>query len=433
MRQRSAGKNNVTMLDFTQLQKLAVHATKPGAAFYRKLYGIKDGAPPLVLDTLLQWHALPFVTKDSLIDMPMAERSFLPIEQLDHVRASSGTSGKAPLFSPRTHVRNMEYRLRYHDFKKPFMSFTVPLMPYWHEQFQKEHGGSPLVVVYDPKNPELSVRIAKAAGIDAVSLFIHHAQAAAAELKRQGIHEQIRFLEITGETCSLTLYRYLRETFPQATIVQSYGASEVEDVHIGMPCKPLDGTEPLSVYHPKDTHYLEIVDPSTGEVLEPKKDVEGDLLISAYPGEPSAFPLLRMRIGDTVRVVEEVCPHGSWSFTVLGRTDMDFVKIAGGVLKADEVSRVLRLFPNETSDRYVLHCYTVDTSTGPLFKPVLELEIKQNASPEALAEKIAEELRVAPSFTYADGVAEKRYLPLTCTQKDTTVQAKKQLRIVVHS
>jgi phenylacetate-coenzyme A ligase PaaK-like adenylate-forming protein len=420
------------MLSFEQLQKLVAHATSsPTSDFYPTLYGrtIKDG--PLHIPDVDAWRSLPVVTKDALIAHPIARRSFLPLTQLNHLRASSGTSGKAPLFSPRTHVRAMDYRARFHDFKKPFMSFTVPLMPYWHEQFQKEHGGNPTVIIYDPKQPRASVTLAAEAGIDAASLFIYHVQTAGDEMVRHGINANIKFLEITGETCSRALYDYMRATFPNATIVQSYGASEVEDVHIGMPCKPMDGTEPLSVYHPKDTHYLEIIDPETGAVLEPAPGVEGDLLITAYPGEPAAFPLVRFRIGDTIRVVDAPCKeHGTWSFTVLGRTDMEFVKIPGGVLKADEVARVLRLYESDVSDTFVLRCTEMQTSEGPRLKPVLEVELKKNIDLMELADRLARSIRVAPSFTYHDGTVAGRYLPLTCVPLQPGTSSKKHLRIV---
>lgn len=420
------------MLDFVQLQQLAAHVTEPGRRFYRDLYGLTETGSPLSIDTMEEWRQLPVVTKDALIDSPLSVRSFLPLERLDHLRTSSGTSGKPPLFSPRTHVRGLDYRLGYHDFKKPFMSFTVPLMPYWHERFQREHGGNPTVIVYDPKNPRPSIALAKAAAIDAMSLFLYHIQDAGEEMKRQGINEQIKFLEVTGETCPRALYEYMRATFPNATIVQSYGASEVEDVHIGIPCKPLDGSEPISVYHPKNSHFLEIVDPATGEALDIEPGVEGDLLITAYPGEPSAFPLVRFRVGDTIRVVKAPCEHGGWSFTVLGRTDMDFVKITGGILKADEITRVLRSLRPEVTDLFTLHIENAATPTGPLLKPTLEVDALPNVDLRLLAQKISQELRVGPSYTYSQGVAAGRYLPLTCVPVKKDGERKKHLRIVKH-
>lgn len=403
------------MLDFAQLKTLVAHATrKDGGQFYRRLYDMPTDAPMMTINSLEEWHALPVVTKDDLIACPLEERSFLPLSELDHLRASSGTSGKPPLFSPRTHVRNMEYRLQHHDFKYAFLGFTVPLMPHWHEQFQAEHGNPVPVVVHDPKRPAATARLAAAAGVDAFSVFAYHVVPLGEEMKKVGMNERIRCIEITGEICSRVQYEYIRATFPHAKILQSYNSSEVEDAHIGMPCKPIDGTEPLAVYHPKETHYLELIDATNGSVLAPESGAEGDLLVTAYPGEPASFPLIRFRIGDTARVVEETCAHGTWSFTVLGRTDMDFLKVPGGILRADEIARVLKRMPERVSDVFELHASEIATPSGPQLKAVLHVEMRGDTDLLTLAADISTMMRVAPSMTYADGVASKRYVPLTC-------------------
>jgi phenylacetate-coenzyme A ligase PaaK-like adenylate-forming protein len=418
--------NKPTMLNFSERSELVKTATRPGrGGFYRKLYGL-TGTAALTIPSQEEWLKLPPVTKDSLLAMPLAERSFLPLQQLDHLRASSGTAGKPPLFSPRTHVRNMEYRLRYHDFKGAFLAFTVPLMPHWHEYFLKEHGREPRVVVYDPRAPRTCARLAKAAGVDALSIFVFHAIPLGEALKAEGAADAIRLVEITGEVASQSVLEYLEETFPNATILQSYGASEVEDVHMGMPCRPVSAAQPTPHYHPKKTHYLEILDPETGKILEPEEGVEGELLVTAYPGEPSAFPLIRFRIGDRVRVMESTCAaHGSWTFTVLGRAEMDFIKVLGGVLRADEVTRVLRLARDSVSDRFELHHYMEVTPDGPKTRVVLRVETRgKTVDLDALAVFIAQQLRVGPARTYAQGTSTGAYLPLQCEAVETFGDAK---------
>ncbi len=402
------------MLDFNQLKALVAHVTrKEGGQFYRRLYRMPADAAAMNIESIEKWQALPPVTKDDLIACPLEERSFLPLSQLDHLRASSGTSGKSPLFSPRTYVRGMEYRLQHHDFENAFLGFTVPLMPHWHEQFQAEHGRAVPVVVHDPNRPAATARLAAAAGVDAFSVFAYHVVPLGEEMKKVKMNERIRFIEITGEICSRVQYEYIRATFPNAKILQSYNSSEVEDAHIGMPCKPIDGTEPLAVYHPKETHYLELID-ADGKVLTPSAGAEGDLLVTAYPGEPASFPLIRFRIGDTARVVEETCAHGTWSFTVLGRTDMDFLKVPGGIVRADEIARVLKLLSERVSDIFELHASEIATPSGPQLKIVLHVETKGDADLAVLAVDISKMMRVAPSMTYEDGVASRRYAPLIC-------------------
>lgn len=419
------------MLTFTQLQELLSYVTKPSQPhrFYRTHYHMKDGEGPRTARTLEEWQSLPPVTKDDLIASPLHERSFLPLRELDHLRTSSGSSGKPPLFSPRTLVKNMDYRMAYHDFTRPCMAFLIPMMPHWHERFLRAHGKPGQVLVYDPKNPLASALLARNAGVDALSLFVFQVQHAGEAFKKAGANGAIRLVEVAGEICSRALYDYMRATFPNATLVQSYGSSEVEDVHIGMPCKPMDGSDPLAVYHPKETHFLEIIGPDSDRPIEPTAGAEGDLLITAYSGEPTSFPLLRFRIGDTVRVVEDACPHGSWSFTVLGRTDMDFIKISGGILRADEMARVLRLFPEDVTDLFELHCTMEETARGPLVKPVLHVQEKKSLDMSTFARTVAEHLRTGPSQTYAEGMALGRYLPLTCVPLTTRTGLKKHRRV----
>lgn len=420
------------MLALEELNSLLAHCTDPARdSFYRRSYKMRSGDPALNIGSMDEWRTLPILNKDDLIAEPLAARSYLPVSQLDHLRASSGTSGKPPLFSPRTHVRNMDYRLQYHDFKNAFLAFTVPLMPHWHARFQEEHGQQPRVVCFDPKFAAASVRLARIAGVDAMSVFVYHIPNVAEYMKREGMNERMRFIEVTGEICSRAQFEFMREVFPNATIVQSYNSSEVEDAHMGMPCKPMTGEEPLAVYHPKATHYLELVDPETNAVIEPVAGAEGDLLVTAYPGEPSSFPLIRFRIGDTVRVVESACPHGSWSFTILGRTLMDFLKIPGGILRSDEVARVLRSFPERVSDRFELHCSEEATPAGPKLKPVLYVEARDDTDLATLAQDVSTSLRVAPSFTYADGVERGRYLPLVC-QRLSAGGGGKTKRLIMH-
>lgn len=406
------------MLSPEQLFELARRVTeKGGNSLYRELYGLSESDSALSLSNMEEWRSLPIMTKDMLAQKTLAERSFIPLSELDHVRASSGTSGKAPLFSPRTHVRNMQYRLQYHDFKKPFLAFTVPLMPHWHEMFQKEHGGSPHVLCHDPKYPAAAAKLASAAGVDAFSCFVYHVRDLGEAMKREGINQNIRFIEVTGEVCTRAQLEYMRDVFPSATVVQSYNSSEIEDAHMGMPCRPLTVEDPIAHYHPKDTHYLELIDAETGATIEPRSGAEGDLLVTSYPGDPASLPLLRFRIGDTVRILEDSCAqHGTWSFTVLGRTDMDFVKVPGGVIRADELARVLRTMPEKVSDRFELHYTEKNGESGPNIAMRLHLDARRGTDISSLATEIAALLRVAPDYTFADGVRDGRYAPLECTQ-----------------
>lgn len=418
------------------LQKTLAYATNAHTGeFYRTLYEIDLDEPFLHIASMKDWLALPFVTKDMLIATPLSERSFIPLHLLDHLRTSSGTSGKPPLFSPRTPLRGMEYRMQYHSFSAATLAYCVPAMPHWHELYQKAHGKKPRVIAYDPKNHRASVRVARLAGVDSISTFAFHIRTIGEDMIQEKMNEQIRFIEICGESCTRALFEYIRTTFPNATLIPFYGSSEAEDSPMGMPCRAITGEEPLSLYHAKPSQYHELIDPLTGELIEPIAGAEGELVVTAFPGEPSAFPLVRFRTGDIARVIDtECCTHGTWSFTLLGRTELDSVKIPGGVLRADEIERVLRLFKDRVSDIFTLHCYTRETEHGPLFEPILEIEPRGAVALESLAYDISQKLLTGPTHTYATGVSEGRYLPLRCIVKDQAEKGdRKHTKIVRHN
>lgn len=421
-------------MTFEDLQNLVARCTAPhGAPFYRRAYGMSSDEPAKEIRDWNDWLALPFVSKDTMLATPFEERIFEPIARIDHLRASSGTSGKPPLFSPRTFLRHMEYRTEYHDFKNAILAYGVPAAPYWHEHFQATLGHRPQVIVFDPKNPAASVRLARIADVDSISTFAFHIRLIGEAMLRENMNEHIRFIEICGEACTQALLSYMRETFPNATVVPFYGASEIEDSPMGMPCRPITGEEPLALYHAKPSQYHEVVDPETDAVITPQSGVEGELIVSAYPGDPAAFPLIRYRTGDMIRVIDAACPtHRRWSFTVLGRVQMDFLKISGGVLRADETERVVRLFPERLAGRFELHRYERETPDGPKTQVELHVELNGPLNLEMLARDIATNLRVNPSRTYAQGVADGLYLPLTCVALAPVTTSGKTKRLIAH-
>lgn len=421
------------MLTFEELQSLTAAATAPrGPQLYRQLYGVV-GEGVFKPQSWEAWHTIPPLTREYLSEIPLKDRLFCPLSEVDHLRATSGTSGKPPLICPRTHLRGLDHRLAHHDFAGATLSFTVPIMPHWHEQFQRGLGRHPRVIVFDPRRPGASVRLARAAGVDHICLYTFHMSMVSDLMEREGMGERIRLIEFAGETCSRALFNRMRKAFPHALIFSYYGSTEVEDWPIGMACGPLTGEEPLGIYHGKRTQYLELIDPETGAPVPPEPGAEGDLLISAFPKPPRAFPLIRYHIGERVRVIGACGDQGTWSFTVLGRGESDFLKMPGGVLRADEVERVLRSFGNRVADQFELHRYDRETPGGVRVEVVLHVNANEGVSLSALALEISSHLRVNPIRTYADGVADGMYLPLRCLPfPKPPVATEKHKRMVHH-
>jgi len=376
---------------------------------------------------------LPPLTKEHIQLEPLPDRIFSTLAEVDHLRATSGTSGKPPLLYPRTPLQGLDHRVSYYDFSGATLSYTVPIMPHWHEQFIRDLGKIPRVVIFDPRRPRGSLKLAKAQGVDHICLFTFHMPVVCDLMEEEHMGEGIKLIEIAGETCSNALFHRMRKTFPNAKIFSYYGASEVEDWPIGMACQPLSEDDPSGVYHEKETQYLEIINPETGVIIEPVAGVEGDLLISAFPKPPRAFPLIRYRIGDRIRIVGKCREHTQWSFIVLGRSESDFIKIPGGILRADEIERVLRSMSDRTSDHFELHRYDRETKDGVQVEVVLYVDVKEGVSLDEVARDVARLLRVNPVRTYEEGVRDGMYLPLVCLPIEMNMEVKKRKRMVHHS
>jgi hypothetical protein len=386
---------------------------------------MEEHASPLRIRTLNEWQNLRPLTKKALLDASLSERSFTPARLIDSFYASSGTTGSLPLFGPRACIRGPEYRSAFHDFKKPVLSSII--LPHMMERALSAISGE-RVIALDPKHLRASVRLARAAGADSVLAHSFLMPLICEELRLAGTAKDIRYVEIAGEPCTKEQYEHLRQSLPQAVITPVYGAREVEGP-IGIPCRALGG-EPLEVYHPHPEYLLELID-ENGAIVPLSSGAEGELLVTAYAGEPFATPLIRYRIGDVVRVVESSCgKHGLWSFSVLGRAEADFVKVPGGVLRSDEIARALKAC-GAVSSKFQAEVEDYSGIGGPSVGVVLRLALDTAQNSGDFIEKISSTLRVAPSYTYANGVREGFYAPLRIlplTQKDNLPS--KQRRIV---
>ncbi len=407
---------------------VAAVVDSPHSSFYRDLYGVSKGSRPN-LTTWDDWHLVPTFTKEAMLERPAREYTFVPHTEIDTLYYTSGTSGKPPAFCPRVaYDGGFMYRKSSYNFAGSFL-YSIKAQ-HRADLFLTEMGSLPRSLYLDSKNLAACVRLAKAVGVDSMGVHTFTIQTIGEEMKRVGMNEQIRLIDFVGETCSLMLYSYIRSTFPNTKIVSYYGLSEAEGA-VAMTCRPLSDNEPYPVFHAHPDFYLELIN-TEGEVLVPKIGVEGELLMTDLVSN-RAFPLIRYRPGDTVRVVDERCKeHGTWTFTVLGKTASDFMLIPGGQLRADEIERVLRAMPGVT-DHFEMHRYDAGTPQKPILKVELHVQpLDPIADINILAQVIATELRVSPTRTYAMGVADGLYEPLVLKRLPDGPASAKHKRMVRH-
>ncbi|HIH76541.1 MAG TPA: phenylacetate--CoA ligase [Methanomassiliicoccales archaeon] len=152
-----------------------------------------------------------------------------------------------------------------------------------------------------------------------------------------------------------------------------FGASELSGP-LFMECAEQDG-----IHFWGDLAFLEIVDPETGEPLEPGQ--KGEMVVTMLQKE--AFPMMRYRMGDITSIMEEPCPCGRAHpriTRIQGRVD-DMIIIRGINVFPSQVEHSLMQHP-EVGNEFQL---VVDRK-GHLDTMLVRAELK----PEAFTDNIIE-------------------------------------------
>ena len=173
------------------------------------------------------------------------------------------------------------------------------------------------------------------------------------------------------------------------TLYEQYGLSEIIGPGVAWACGRSDGM------HVCEDHFVpEVVDPDTGDSL-PDGEL-GELVLSAPTKE--AFPVLRYRTRDLVRISHDPCPCGR-TFAriskVLGRTD-DMMIIRGVNVFPTQIEHAL-LGVDGLEPHYQIVLFTrPDRQTG------LRVRVEASSSPDpALEDRAREALRNALDLSAA--------------------------------
>ena len=143
--------------------------------------------------------------------------------------------------------------------------------------------------------------------------------------------EQIRFLDLQGEPCSEHMREVLLALFPLASIYSGFAVGEIGQ-EIGMRF-PLSECQDGDFYHVNSKRVF-------------VEEVDGELLVSRLQ-VPTVFPLIRYKPGDHIELLEETDGSsglGAQSFRLLGRSNVDFVRIAGAELRHEAIATIVRRF-----------------------------------------------------------------------------------------
>ncbi|NLX46859.1 MAG: phenylacetate--CoA ligase [Euryarchaeota archaeon] len=155
--------------------------------------------------------------------------------------------------------------------------------------------------------------------------------------------------------------------------INCFGASELSGPMF-MECAEQDG-----IHFWGDLALLEIVDPDTGEPLEPGQ--KGEMVVTMLQKE--AFPIMRYRMGDITSIMEEPCP--------CGRAHPRITRIQGRV---DDmiIIRGINVFPSQVEHSLMQH-----SELGNEFQLVVDRKghldtmlVRAELKPEAFTDNIIE-------------------------------------------
>lgn len=236
------------------------------------------------------------------------------------------------------------------------------------------------------------------------------------------VSARVKRVVLLGETLGALFEQKLAQAFPRAELVEMYMALEVGGYIASRYCRSL----PRGNFHPARGVTVEISDPDQNGV--------GDILISKtiFRGKR----IERYRIGDVGRIVPGTCACGETrTLELLGRRDIDRIKLGPALFTREEFDRVMAKFPDLIDDYRV----EVKRSSDDPSRGSVEVYLFRRAGSgtkglaHEVADKISRSLFVTQSKTYHDlvlaGVLESlhveyRDMPFEKGHKDIKLRAR---------
>lgn len=370
--------------------------------FYRNLYaGDRTAIGPDFPRNSSEWKALPYLTKEDLVATPYGDRLFVPFAEAGSIRVSSGTSGRGIVLIPRNfHVDRSYFREKF----TKMLCFYTP-------HFGMDEACRVLGLGHigaDPANLPATAEMARLFGIDALAGACSPILAFLPHLKKHMDGAGILYIHLWGERPSEAQFQELDAAFPNAEITWEYSNIETGG-QSARPCPTLEALRDDRVHPLRNSHYWELLDPQSGATID-EVDVEGEIVLTTLWSK-NAIPAIRYRTGDLAKRVAASCLcEETETFQILGRVLYDRAIIAGGELKSEELERVLVPYAQTIENNFELH---ITHLSGNL--PSLTLYIKPRSadvSLEAIAQHVADTLRITASRTLSDAVREGLIAPL---------------------
>ncbi|MBC7121149.1 MAG: phenylacetate--CoA ligase [Candidatus Methanosuratus sp.] len=257
-------------------------------------------------------------------------------------------------------------------------------------------------------NTKRQLKLMKDLGATVLACTPSYALFLAESAKEEGIDPRrdlrLRIGVLGAEPWSESTRKILEEEFLQSAH-DIYGMSELNGPGVAIECRKKNG---LHIW--EDHYFVEIIDPNTGEVLEPGE--KGEMVVTTL--EKDGMPLLRYRTRDITILDDEICECGiahAKIKKIIGRTD-DMLKIRGISVFPSQIEEVIAGFEGLTP----FYQLVVDRD-GPLDRLLVKIEVSEDFKSDRLVEivdlqkRLEEELRDVLSISVAVELTEPRTLP----------------------
>ena len=395
--------------------------------FYKSKYK-KMGLTLKTIKNKDDFLKLPYLTRDEIVSTDPFKRLFIPREKIGEIALTSGTTNsKRPMIilntnnqpgSEKSYIeKSLELGVKTWLILWPVLAGQNRLARF---DYLKTKGI--VRVLGDISNLSVSAKIASTLGVDTIqttptilNFFIPY-------LKKEYSLKKIKYIVFGGEFSSEERDKYFKKTFKNAYIKYVYGGNE--SAARAYRCNFLDN-KPPNLYHPSNYYYFEVI----GE------NGAGELIMThLYPN--TAFPLLRYKTGDSVRITSEKCRCGSSTLMeVFGRLEQEVIKVGGAQIYASEVEKALEYVKKylKTTD-FRLHVFEKKYQGKLLPKLKLQLIIKSNLGEPNLEEEIrgivSENLKISQKFNLSQLVEKEVFLPLEIEFVESFEFTSKQKRII---
>ena len=357
-------------LQFKRLKQL-MHYVYTNNTYYREKLK-KISFRPDDIKSLQDIEKIPFLTKQDLREFYPFGLVCTPLDDIIEVHASLGTTGK-PVVGPYTRndvdlwaevmARSLYANgLRKNDILQNSYGYGLFTGAHGFEKGAQKIGA--MVITISSGNTKRQIDIMKDFKTTALACTPSYSMYMAEVAEELGFDPKKDFKLTLGCFGAEAWSEEMRQNVEKRWGIQAhehYGLTEIIGPGVVSECKE-------KILHINADHFFtEIIDPDTGETLEPGN--EGELVFTTLSKE--AFPAIRFRTRDLAIYYEETCECGRtlpYQSRIKGRSD-DMMKVKGVIVFPSQIEAALMKVEG-ISDNYQI----VKTQKGAITSLSVEVE-----------------------------------------------------------